>query len=384
MINIILLGEKIRRYRKELGITQTELATKLNISFQAVSNWERGTAPPDLDNIVKLADLFNVTIDGLLNTNQCTRSLYLGIDGGATKTEFVVFSDDGCIYKKFKLSSSNPNDIGVDGCVSILSQGIDACINEFPDLTKIFAGVSGLGAGNNKKEVSTLLSIKYPNLNIKLATDAINVFSSADEPCSTAMICGTGSVVFARHNNTLTRVGGWGFHFDGAGSAYDIGRDAVSACLSYEDGLSEYTKIYPLLCSAIDSRANTVWESIDVLYKKGKAYIASLTPIVFKAAAAGDEIANNILKRNIDRLGKLLNKATSISGNRNVIACGGLFENYGDVLIKMLQEINPEFIFIVPDLPPVYGACKECLFRFNVVPSDDFHKNFSNDYLRSL
>ena len=79
MIDITFLGEKIRKYRKELGITQTELAQKLNISFQAVSNWERGTAPPDLDNIVKLSQLFGITIDNLLNAASNEENVYLHV-----------------------------------------------------------------------------------------------------------------------------------------------------------------------------------------------------------------------------------------------------------------------------------------------------------------
>ena len=384
MIDITFLGEKIRKNRKELGITQTELAQKLNISFQAVSNWERGTAPPDIDNIVKLSKLFGITIDNLLNTTTNEENVYLAIDGGGTKTEFVAFTLSGKILKKFRLEGSNPNDIGIEKCANIISQGIDTCLNAYPEISKIFAGMSGIGAGNNKKELGILLSMRYKHLKIEMDTDAANVFSSVDELCSSAMICGTGSVVFARVNGTTKRLGGWGFFFDNAGSAFDIGKDAVSACLSYEDGLSEYTKIYPLLCSALDSRATKVWDSIDVVYKKGKSYIASFAPIVFKAYAAGDVTAEKIIINNVNRLAQLINKATQISGNNNIISCGGLFEHFGDVLIPLLEERCPTSKFIIPDLPPIYGACKECLKRFDIVPSNNFHDTFYNEYYRGV
>lgn len=384
MIDIPFLGEKIRKFRKELGITQTELAQKLNISFQAVSNWERGAAPPDLDNIVKLSQLFGITVDNLLNTNLSNEPVYIGIDGGATKTEFVVFTTTGKILKKFRLDGSNPNDIGIEKCANILSQGIDTCLNEYPELNMIFAGLSGIGAGNNKKELSILLSLRYKHLKIEMDTDAANVFSSADIPCSSAMICGTGSVVFARANGITKRLGGWGYMFDNAGSAYDIGKDAIAACLSYEDGLTEYTKIYPLLCSSLDSRATKVWESIDTVYKKGKSYIASMAPLVFKAYAAGDEIADKIINNNTDRLAMLINKATEFSGNNNIVACGGLFEHFGEILFPILEKKCPQTKFIMPDLPPVYGACKECLNRFNITPSNNFHDNFYKEYLRGV
>lgn len=384
MIDITFLGEKIRKNRKELGITQTELAQKLNISFQAVSNWERGTAPPDLDNIVKLSQLFGITVDNLLNTTSNEENVYLGIDGGATKTEFVVFASSGKIFKKFRLEGSNPNDIGIEKCANIISQGIDTCLNEYPSLNKIFAGLSGIGAGSNKKDLTILLSLRYKHLKIEMDTDAANVFSSADELCSSAMICGTGSVVFANVNGTVKRLGGWGYFFDNAGSAFDIGKDAISACLSYEDGLSEYTKIYPLLCSTLDSRATKVWESINTVYKKGKAYVASMAPIVFKAYASGDSTAIEIIEKNTDRLALLINKATEISSNNNIIACGGLFEHFGDTLFPILRSKCKNANFISPDLPPIYGACKECMKRFDIVPSNNFHDTFYNEYIRGV
>ncbi len=384
MIDITFLGDKIRKHRKELGITQTELAQKLNISFQAVSNWERGAAPPDLDNIVRLSQLFGVTIDNLLSTGLIDEPVYLGIDGGATKTEFVVFTSSGKIMKKFKLNGSNPNDIGIEKCANIISEGIDTCLNDYPDLTKIFAGISGIGAGNNKKEVSLLLSLRYKHIKIEIDTDAVNVFSSADIVCSSALICGTGSCVFARIGDITKRLGGWGYMFDNAGSAYDIGKDAISACLSYEDGLTEYTKIYPLLCSALDSRAAKVWDSIDSVYIKGKSYIASIAPIVFKAYSAGDSIAKKIIHQNMDRLAMLINKAIEISGNHNVIACGGLFEHFGETLFPILESKCDSASFIIPDLPPIYGACKECLKRFDIEISQSFHENYYREYMRGV
>lgn len=60
------VSEKIRTLRKSKGMSQEELAGKVNISRQAVSRWENGTALPDVDNIVQLSKLFGVTTDYLL------------------------------------------------------------------------------------------------------------------------------------------------------------------------------------------------------------------------------------------------------------------------------------------------------------------------------
>ena len=61
------LSEKIVNLRKKNGLSQEDLAEKLNVSRQAVSRWEGGAASPDAANILQLSKLFGVTTDYLLN-----------------------------------------------------------------------------------------------------------------------------------------------------------------------------------------------------------------------------------------------------------------------------------------------------------------------------
>ena len=60
------LAEKIMTLRKKRGWSQEELAMQLNISRQSVSKWESGASIPDLDKILKLSEIFDVTTDYLL------------------------------------------------------------------------------------------------------------------------------------------------------------------------------------------------------------------------------------------------------------------------------------------------------------------------------
>ena len=56
----------LKELRKQKKLTQTELASKLNISQKSYSNWESGKAEPTLDNIIKLANILDTTTDELL------------------------------------------------------------------------------------------------------------------------------------------------------------------------------------------------------------------------------------------------------------------------------------------------------------------------------
>ena len=60
------LSEKIMILRKQKGWSQEELAEKLEVSRQAVSKWERGQASPDIEKILKISQLFEVSTDVLL------------------------------------------------------------------------------------------------------------------------------------------------------------------------------------------------------------------------------------------------------------------------------------------------------------------------------
>lgn len=64
---IMKLSDKIIKLRKANGWSQEDLAEKLNVSRQAISRWENGSALPDANNILQLSKLFHVTSDYLLN-----------------------------------------------------------------------------------------------------------------------------------------------------------------------------------------------------------------------------------------------------------------------------------------------------------------------------
>ena len=60
------IGQTIARLRREQNLTQMALADLMGVSFQAVSNWERGQSMPDVSKLPELADIFSVSVDELL------------------------------------------------------------------------------------------------------------------------------------------------------------------------------------------------------------------------------------------------------------------------------------------------------------------------------
>lgn len=61
-----MVGKNIKSFREQKNITQTELAEKLNVTRQAVSNWENEKTEPDIDTLQKIASALDVSVEELI------------------------------------------------------------------------------------------------------------------------------------------------------------------------------------------------------------------------------------------------------------------------------------------------------------------------------
>lgn len=100
-----MIAENIKHFREEKKISQSELAEKLNVTRQAVSNWECGKTEPDIETLHKISDIFEITIEELIygtkrettvihnhNTTQnITKELKKGIGFGAALAMVISY-----------------------------------------------------------------------------------------------------------------------------------------------------------------------------------------------------------------------------------------------------------------------------------------------------
>lgn len=66
----LIIGEKLKKLRRDRNLTQEEVAEHLGISFQAISKWERGDGYPDITMLPALANYFSVTVDDLIGMEE--------------------------------------------------------------------------------------------------------------------------------------------------------------------------------------------------------------------------------------------------------------------------------------------------------------------------
>lgn len=100
-----MIAENIKHFREEKKISQSELAEKLNVTRQAVSNWECGKTEPDIETLHKISDIFEITIEELIygtkrettvihnhNTTQnITKEIKKGIGFGAALAMVISY-----------------------------------------------------------------------------------------------------------------------------------------------------------------------------------------------------------------------------------------------------------------------------------------------------
>ena len=101
------LGEKIKRLRKENNLSQEQLAEKLNVSRQAISKWEANKAYPDIENLILLRKIFDVTLDDLIidENNIKSENINKSIESGNNDN-----SDNNDKWHNIKLNNTQKED----------------------------------------------------------------------------------------------------------------------------------------------------------------------------------------------------------------------------------------------------------------------------------
>ena len=68
-------AENVKMLRKQAGMSQEQLAEKLGVSRQAVTKWETGAGIPDIENIMAISALFDISIDDLLSNERGSKKV---------------------------------------------------------------------------------------------------------------------------------------------------------------------------------------------------------------------------------------------------------------------------------------------------------------------
>ncbi len=351
----IRFAENLRQFRKKAGMTRSDLAEAVQYTEKAVEKWESGKSVPPLETLSRIAQVLSIGLETLVYAPGKEIRYFLGIDGGGTKTAFLLEDKDGTAVAQCTLGSSNPNDIGMEGCAAVLDAGIrEVTAGIDRREAAVFAGLSGGGSGANPQRIARVLA-QYGFGSVSNGSDTENAL----EIClqggdGVAVIAGTGSIAFAQRDGKRKRIGGWGYLIDSGGCGYTLGRDALDAALRAFDGRGEPTVLLEELSAHFQKSLEL---AIPEIYSGGKRLIASLCPIVFAAARKGDRTAEAILRQNSDYLAGLIREAVKFSGkDAPVVICGGLANEAETLRGLLTAQLGEDIHLQFNTKPMVHGA----------------------------
>ncbi len=277
----------------------------------------------------------------------------LGIDGGGTKTEFLLTDLNGKEIRRLILGGSNPVSTGIENAYSVLNEGIiKICEGYDISETSVFAGIAGSKTGENQKLINDfLLQFGFDSFDCGSDIDlALEVALKGEN--GTAVIMGTGIVAYSRSDEKLYRAGGRGYMIDKGGSGFCYGSDALNSAFEFLDGRGGSKTILKLVENKLGKKLE---DSVAEIYSGGAAYIASYAPVVFEAYNLGDAVAKEIIERNAYEAVKIINGAKKNTFAKTVI-CGGLCKQKEILYPFLMKYLEADASLKFIDEPMVNGA----------------------------
>jgi glucosamine kinase len=249
--------------------------------------------------------------------------LFLGIDGGGTTCRARLADASGRVLGE---GAGGPSNITTDlarAAASILDaarRAAEAAGLGEESLARVRAGF-GMAGGNAPREAAALAAWPFPFAAQAVASDAeIACLGAHAGRDGGILILGTGSQGAARVDGVTRTVGGWGFALSDTGSGAILGRAAARRALL---GHEEIEPPSPFTRAVMDRFGGSPAEMLAWALQAIPRDWASLAPMVFDHAAAGDPVARDLLDASVAEVARLLDRLIALGANR-ISLMGGL------------------------------------------------------------
>jgi N-acetylglucosamine kinase-like BadF-type ATPase len=298
-------------------------------------------------------------------------SIFLGVDGGGSKTDFLLIDDTGTLLAQHQEGPAYYPEIGLDALQALMRRGVGTVLGSCgltpASVDKAFIGIPAYGEDSHL--AARLDAIAAPVL------DAGQVVCGNDVVCGWAgalagddgisIVSGTGSIAYGEHAGRKARAGGWGELFSDEGSAYWIAREGLNLFSRMSDGRATRGPLYGIL------RAHFGLENdLDLcaaLYGSEQSWrsnLAQLARPVADAAVAGDDAARAIFAEAAQQLARIVDAVRLRLGIAAdvpvpVSYAGGMLQAASPLLEPFLATLaagSRAYRVLAPRLPPNAGA----------------------------
>lgn len=306
---------------------------------------------------------------------------FIAADGGGTKTDVVLFTEEGHILHRCTGPGSNPYDLGQQESLSRLGACLREVLSFCPEtVTGIYGGMAGeIALGDF---FSPYVQENFPQiLHTRFDDDGCNLISGTlghKDGCG--MVCGTGSSLFVRiEGQPLRHIGGKGYLIDTGGSGFELGQAAVKMALRSVDGRIGPTVLTELLPELLGMPVSD--RIIPVVHRGGRAFIASFARAVFQGCEMGDMVCQEIFETQSALLADLTFAAKPyFAGEFDVVIGGGIAAHYPEYVEAVRSKSAPGARIFLQQAPPIYGAAVEALWDAGIEADGNVRENFLADF----
>ncbi|TCM16519.1 N-acetylglucosamine kinase-like BadF-type ATPase [Novosphingobium sp. PhB165] len=298
-----------------------------------------------------------------------SQSLFLGVDGGGTKTEFVCIDAAGQVLATALTGTTYHLQVGFDEVVRRLESGLSqVCTAIGTPREAIGHAFFGLPAYGEDRAIDPRLHAACGEVlghsRYVVGNDMIcgwaGSFGGED---GINIVAGTGSIGYGERRGRTARVGGWGEVFSDEGSAYWIAIQGLSLFTRMSDGRTPRGPLHERIVAAL-----SLEDDLDLCGRimgpegMGRSEIAGLAGLVSEAAAAGDHAARAILDKAACELADM---ATALRTELRFPEGEAVPLSWSGGVLSREARVRDEFLRIVhergfsasePRFAPGYGA----------------------------
>jgi N-acetylglucosamine kinase-like BadF-type ATPase len=297
--------------------------------------------------------------------------MFLGVDGGGTKTAFALVDSQGRVLARHEASSAYYIEVGMDGAAAMLAQGCGALFAAAgvtaADIDFAFFGLPAYGEDRAVQAQLDALPLAVLGHGRYLCGNDMVCSWAGSLACADgiSVIAGTGSMAYGEFAGQSARAGGWGELFSDEGSAHWIARAGLGLFSKMSDGRAPHGPLYQLVRERLALQKDL--DLCQVVYgdlKGERSKVAALSRLVAEAAALGDRQAQAIIEAAAAELAALVDAVRGALGVASglglaVSYTGGLFGADGPLrepFARALAARSGTYRLAPPRLAPVLGA----------------------------
>lgn len=295
--------------------------------------------------------------------------LFLGVDGGGTKTNIALMNEARDIIAEGSGGPSNPLRVGVETAVANIEKAIDAACDSAGvsrgDIVAATLGLAGVRRQDIRERVRESFSSRFRVRKTYVTTDAdIALYGTTLGKAGLVVIAGTGSVCIGINEKGEKFIaGGWGPLAGDEGGGRGIAGEALHAVAKASDGRGERTKLSERAAEYF--RASNVENLIVAIYapQMDNSRIAGFAKFVVETAQEGDKVASEILRDAGNELGTAavaVLKKLGLEKSKVPIGCVGSVFKAGELLTgpmnEVIRTVAPKAYLTDPQMPPAHAA----------------------------